>query len=372
MMKSILAIVWMVACGALQSQTIYQGNIPCGSVRYFGIPGQSAAIWSVENDTSAGLTYTDLKKNETYLVPVSIIPGSNPVYTGISEELGSLRIDLTRPEVLVMVIQPKGAAQYTMSLPVLPSSEKVPVDYRCFKAHRDLLAPGVNPEDSIYMTIEQKYAVPAIGCTSDDSLAFISAILSPYEGLPVDFRYPADMVKNIEISFVQDYSSVYETGESDISNVSAMWEVYNEIVLVSQDSSILTWVESGYDYTGGAHGNYASYYHMYDLKAAKLLGPEDFFVSGYEPVLEDAINKQLRKDLEVDENTSLSESEGFFVEVVPVTSNMVVSASGITFLYNVYEIAPYAFGSVVIEIPFSSVKSIIEPEGIIERCFMNQ
>ncbi|HPS84855.1 MAG TPA: RsiV family protein, partial [Bacteroidales bacterium] len=59
--------------------------------------------------------------------------------------------------------------------------------------------------------------------------------------------------------------------------------------------------------------------------------------------------------------------EGFFVEVVTATPNFMLSETGITFHYNIYEIASYADGSIDITVPYDAIRAIIPAGGVIER-----
>ena len=129
---------------------------------------------------------------------------------------------------------------------------------------------------------------------------------------------------------------------------------------------MIGFVSSGYEYTGGAHGFYGSSSYTYDFKSEKLISLEDIFVMNYEAILEEAINTQLRIDMNLASDASLID-EGFFVEVVTATPNFMLSETGITFHYNFYEIAPYAYGSFDITVPYDEIRSIIPSGGVIER-----
>ena len=55
-------------------------------------------------------------------------------------------------------------------------------------------------------------------------------------------------------------------------------------------------------------------------------------------------------------------SNKLFENSVESTSNFCITPKGILFLYNPYEIAAYAYGEIELFIPFSEIKSVVNPK----------
>ncbi|HBG69494.1 MAG: hypothetical protein A2W93_01220 [Bacteroidetes bacterium GWF2_43_63] len=366
-MKKIFIIILLVLTADGFAQTVYSSNNSCGIVRYFSMTNVAEAVWNQPNDSTGELHFYDQKSQVSCLVSVGINPLAEPVYIGSSDLFSEVKIDLKSQSALRLTIKEKQNSEpFFLTLPATPTSIAVPVDYKCFSAVRHIAFETEEGRDSVSMTIEHMYPVPAANTPKADSLWFIKAICSMYEGLPVDAVYPDDMIKNFDISYIQDYTSMYESGEAEIDEFISNWEIYDEVSVLFQKNGLLGFVSAGYEYTGGAHGLYGSVNYTYDSQSGKLLTLEDIFVINYESILETAINDQLRSDLNLAPDALLSD-EGFFVEVVTATQNFILSETSITFHYNVYEIAPYAAGSIDITIPYSDLKSIIPAGGVIER-----
>jgi len=346
------------------AQTVYSSHVPCGNVRYYTLENVAEAMWYQLNDTTGELHFYDLKRQTACLVAVNIHPEAVSVYNGSSDLFSKVTIDLTNSSRLrLTIIEKENAEPVVLQLPVTPSTMAVPVDYHCFGAVRSIYYDNEEGRDSVTMTIEHMYPIPAAGVAAIDSLRLMKALLSIYDGLPVDAVYPDDIIRNFDITFIQDYTSMYESGEAEIDEYSSMWSVYDEVSILFQKNGLIGFVSAGYEYTGGVHGTYGSSNYTYDSESDKLLMLEDLFVMNFDAELESAINNQLRQDLQIEPEASLTD-EGFFVEIVTATQNFMLSESAITFHYNVYEIAPYAAGSIDITVPYSAISGIIQADII--------
>ncbi len=363
-MKKILVIIILALAADCMAQTVYTSHVACGKVRYYSLADVAEAVWYLPNDSTGELHFYDQKRQESCQVSVSINPDAEPVYTGSSDLFFEAKIDLTKNSVLRLQIKEKQNSEpLILNLPATPSDKAVAVDYLCFSAVRQIYYNTEEGQDSVSMTIEHMYPVPAANTPAADSLRFVKAICSMYDALPVDAVYPDDMIKNFDITYIQDYTSMYESGEAEIDEVSSNWEVYDEISILFQKNGLTGFVSSGYEYTGGVHGLYGSVNYTYDSQSEKLMSLEDIFLLNFESILETAINEQLRADMNLAPDAPLSD-EGFFVEVVTPTPNFMLSETGITFHYNVYEIAPYAAGSIDIMVPYSVIENIINNDII--------
>ncbi len=139
-----------------------------------------------------------------------------------------------------------------------------------------------------------------------------------------------------------------ESGEELSSLVSEEWIVRGKVANVQDD--ILSYGVEQYAYTGGAHGVTTHFYYNYDLETGQLLTEADFFVEGYAEVLTPLLleNLAVAEDVLADYDTE---------KILP-NNNFYLSETGITFVYNPYEIAPYAYGETEILIPWEAVQRI--------------
>ena len=65
------------------------------------------------------------------------------------------------------------------------------------------------------------------------------------------------------------------------------------------------------------------------------------------------------------------EDVGFWEDSIQPTENMKLSATGITFLYNVYEIAPYAMGAQEVTLTYAQLSDLLNKENPIIKELLN-
>jgi len=130
--------------------------------------------------------------------------------------------------------------------------------------------------------------------------------------------------------------------------------------------NILTVEEFSYSFTGGAHGNYGTGYYNFDAKTGKPLGLGDILIPNYQEQLK-AIVEPIFRNTYLEEGMKNYSEAGFYFEndVFILTENFAITKNGLKFLYNPYEIAPYVMGQQEIIIPYSSLKTLIQEEGVL-------
>ncbi len=366
-MRTIVAAFFILVSAWAGAQTKYNYNVHCGTDYYFVALGFGHLLWSSNSDTAADINFYNQELKKNFYISATKVSNTEGNFSAFSDSLFSVSFVVESNEMLTMkLVEAKGKEEKSIGFTRRLSSEAVSIDYYCFFAHRAIYYKTDEGSDSVAMEIQHRYPMPAKGTAKADSIRFVKAITSHLTGLPAEFVYPTDLAKNSDIAWVQDYTSMYEAGDVNVQDGMANWEIDEQTIAIFQKADILGFVESNYEYSGGAHGVYSSFYYNYDFKSDSLLGLSDLFVENYEPALEELINAQIRKDLEIADDALLSDND-FFVEVVPVTSNFTLTNIGILFLYNVYEIAPYVYGSIVVEIPYEAMDTLILNGGPADR-----
>ena len=159
-----------------------------------------------------------------------------------------------------------------------------------------------------------------------------------------------DDVKDVEEEVVKGWYSYEQTIESAIERY---------------DKNLLVYRVNSYDYTGGPHGIYGSLYTNIDLHTLRVIQLKDLFKSGYEAELATLICQQLMKDMEVDNMEELKELGYGYMEEITPTENFIIQEEGILFVYNIYEIAPYALGITSVLVPYDTLKPLLNTDYLI-------
>ncbi|OWY19416.1 DUF3298/DUF4163 domain-containing protein [Sphingobacteriales bacterium UPWRP_1] len=142
------------------------------------------------------------------------------------------------------------------------------------------------------------------------------------------------------------------------------WEHEVMTNIYHNSNNLLSLGFSTYTFTGGAHPNHAEAFYNFNLLTGKEIELTDIFSSGYEKRLTSLAEQKLRKLYAIGAKTPLTEA-GFFEEKFALNDNFSVSKTAIAFLFNPYEIAPYAMGEQLISIPWTEVKDMLKPGGVV-------
>ena len=102
-----------------------------------------------------------------------------------------------------------------------------------------------------------------------------------------------------------------------------------------------------------------------DLRTLSPIRLDDLFVSDYEGALTDLLWNQLMADNKVTTRQELEDLGYATTGNLEPTENFYLSPEGITFYYNVYDIAPYVMGPVQITLPYEMVQHLLSDDSMV-------
>src|SRR4030095_4447118 len=143
--------------------------------------------------------------------------------------------------------------------------------------------------------------------------------------------------------------------------VSYNLEINSHLQIVYIDENILVTSAYSWSYTGGAHGNYATWYGVYDLKTKKRLKVPDVFTEDGIDTFTGLLEKNYRKQNNVADSVKLDQE--LAVDTIPVTDDFFVTPGCVMFDYPPYQISAYAAGEIRIYIQMEEVKNYLTPLG---------
>lgn len=115
-------------------------------------------------------------------------------------------------------------------------------------------------------------------------------------------------------------------------------------------------------YTGGAHGMNSTAYYVFDAETGERLQNGDLFLPGSEARLDALVERRYREAKGLAPNEPLNGEKGeLFEDVIRHNDNFAVTDLGITFLYNPYEIAPYAVGPIEVDLKWAELQPLLKP-----------
>jgi hypothetical protein len=114
-------------------------------------------------------------------------------------------------------------------------------------------------------------------------------------------------------------------------------------------------------YEGGAHGINQLITFNFDIATGKQITLADIFAPGYESQLKNTLLKALKSKTGLNSMDELKDAGYLYSMDIFPSENFILNDETITFVYNPYEIAPYAVGSIELIITYSEVSKILNP-----------
>lgn len=169
-------------------------------------------------------------------------------------------------------------------------------------------------------------------------------------------KYVSEYRKDLEPLYEKDKQN--SENEADIQGWYSYYQsIDSRIQLYSK--WLLTYCINYNEYTGGAHGIYTATFLNFDLRTLRLLQLDDLFATDYREALTDLLWNQLMADNQVASRQELEDMGYTSTGELEPTENFYLSKEGISFYYNVYEIAPYVMGPVCITLPYEMVRPLL-------------
>ncbi len=174
-------------------------------------------------------------------------------------------------------------------------------------------------------------------------------------------------VENNKQSFFKEYLETNEDIEDDYL-YAANWESQGNTKVVFNDSYFTTFAFSYYQYMGGAHGIFGESYLIIDLKNGKEIKLNDIFDKNALAILEKRMVKKAYAYTGTPNATSLQDA-GYLVDKIEVTDNFSITTKGITFVYQPYEISPYAAGMPSFLFSWEEIKDLVKKDSSVRSLF---
>ncbi|QNL49890.1 DUF3298 domain-containing protein [Olivibacter sp. SDN3] len=168
------------------------------------------------------------------------------------------------------------------------------------------------------------------------------------------------------------YDSLEEEAEAFISNFDDFiemdeypraWFTDIQAKVIQNTPNYLALCIDHSEYTGGAHGNYATLFFNYDLSRRDTLGLGEVIPTEHWETLDSIAEVIFREQENLSTSQDLSDAYFFEDNTFHLNTNFTLNSKGLLFLYNVYEIKPYAAGTTELLIPYPSIEQLMTEKG---------
>lgn len=187
--------------------------------------------------------------------------------------------------------------------------------------------------DKINLDINKDFGITDVSTFNDPTKLLTAQSLISNKMTPIYDEW----VKSDYISHIENYSSQF-----GIDYLSEKVVSINQLV---------------YEYTGGAHGNYATVNSVYSLENGNKLKIEDLIIDLKSADLIKLIVDKLVKIEGRDANSYFG-----LDEISLENNNFYLTSKGLVFTWGIYEIGPYAIGETMVLIPTEEIKPYLKDE----------
>jgi hypothetical protein len=211
-----------------------------------------------------------------------------------------------------------------------------------------------------------KIILEASVCNSDQSFC-LEKKLSTYDA--AESSFPAEL-EAFRPLFAHEVSSYYDDNISeellsslkDIPDISGDYYRHSDITLFAMTPETLTLAHEISSYEGGTHGSDEMIYENFLRSNATPLTIDRLFKPNSDKKLLTIAEHYYRLTYNIPDHKNM-QYDGWFNPSFVLADNFAITPNGLLFLYNPYEIKPYADGMTSFMLPYSAIKSLIDPYG---------
>lgn len=178
----------------------------------------------------------------------------------------------------------------------------------------------------------------------------------------LDMQQAADSFANQYTGkYLRDMLPLYKEDRSDTTK--RAWYEFHYVVTTNTQKGrkgIAVYQITTDYYEGGAHGINQTTTINFDTKTGKPLSLDDVFVPGYAKELNKILLQALKDKVGVSSTRELHD-KGYLLSMdIFAPRNFILGDETITFIYNIYEIAPYAMGTTELAIGYNDLKALLK------------
>ena len=298
-------------------------------------------VYSPEINTRA--SEIDGHINEDNLAVINQLGSNNPILEGVFVDdrfTGLWNIDKNGKTIELIESYPEGS---------------MPLNVYYLRSEAKLIDEEV---DSPTAEIELTMIYPVKTINDDSSVRYLDqCIRGHFIDADINYQHPDSLLTHAQKAFFKLYREQNKDWQESCNAFDWLKETNMSVCYNSEYILCLEYLD--YVYTGGAHGMTNQSFDIFNLKTGTMISFQDIFKSDAVKRLSDILTSQLRSDRHIPDSISLKEA-GFFVDVIKPGTNIYLNGSGIGFIYNQYEIAPYSVGISNIFIDYDQLNGVLK------------
>lgn len=159
--------------------------------------------------------------------------------------------------------------------------------------------------------------------------------------------------------YINDFTELYKEVKNE-EDKGAWYQCHYELKTRTEQKAdtIVNYIAEQDTYDGGAHGLFIKSVINFSTNSGKQITLKDVLLPGYENKLNEILLDKLIKQTESKDINDLKEKGYLFNMDMAPSQFYIINDEGITFIYNQYEIAPYAVGLTELSLSWDELKEV--------------
>lgn len=219
----------------------------------------------------------------------------------------------------------------------------------------DLVMPlAEGQQDSLFFTISLEYVTGGIRIPLMEQIN--QTIVQQAFDLEETSGSLEDVATHYRENLIDEYITENEHPEEEEKGV-LTWEDKINGVFSGQYKDWYNYVVSYYSYRGGAHGIQTVSQLVFDKNTGDTVTENQLFVEGSTEAISILMQEAVKAEIEAEDPELLQLVE---MEFVVPNGNFSVNADGVQWIFQPYEVGPYALGIITAQVPWKELKPYLQ------------
>lgn len=161
-------------------------------------------------------------------------------------------------------------------------------------------------------------------------------------------------------NYIADFRDLYIKDKASNAEPGGWYQAHYDLKTRTEQNAdtIINYIAEQDTYDGGAHGLFIKSVMNFSTKSGKLVTLDNVLLPGYNTRLNEILLEKLLKQTHSNDIGELR-TKGYLYSMDMCPSQFyLINSTGITFIYNQYEIAPYAVGITELKLTWDELKDV--------------
>lgn len=187
-----------------------------------------------------------------------------------------------------------------------------------------------------------------------------------YTHVAVDSVIPS-YIDNIKSKYIKEVAEDFNDDEIKGNKLNEKMELKG--YKMYESSKLFSYCYESFIDMHSVHGVGNRQFYNFDLSDGHLIKEDEIFIDGYDDALTKLIKEQIVEQSAEIESVGDLDDYNFWSDEIHPNGNFYVTPTGLVYVYNPYEIAPYSMGQIEVMLSYDKLKPIMQKGNILEDIY---